>query len=77
MLAVVYEPSDTAKALVINDKYAKVLGFKNPGEAVGKTLGKNERFKANAHCWCGRRFLVRGLAAIAGKPVDYPCNRRR
>ncbi len=34
------QPSDTAKALVINDKYAKVLGFKNPGEAVGKTLGK-------------------------------------
>jgi putative ABC transport system permease protein len=34
------QPGDTAHALVINDKYAKVLGFKNPGDAIGKTLGK-------------------------------------
>ena len=33
-------PTDTAHALVINDKYAKVLGFKNAGDAIGKTLGK-------------------------------------
>ncbi len=33
-------PTDTAHALVINDKYAKVLGFKNAGDAIGKMLGK-------------------------------------
>ena len=34
------QPGDTAHALVINEKYAKVLGFKVPADAVGKTLGK-------------------------------------
>jgi len=29
---------DTAKAVVINDTYAKVLGFRSPAEAIGKTL---------------------------------------
>jgi putative ABC transport system permease protein len=29
---------DTNKTVVINATYAKVLGFKNPGEAIGKTL---------------------------------------
>ena len=33
-------PSDTSHALVINEKYAKVLGFKTPGDAIGKILGK-------------------------------------
>ncbi|HTD42484.1 MAG TPA: FtsX-like permease family protein [Mucilaginibacter sp.] len=32
------EAGDTSKALVINDKYAKVLGFKNPNDAIGKML---------------------------------------
>ncbi|HWB28545.1 MAG TPA: ABC transporter permease [Chitinophagaceae bacterium] len=31
-------PSDTAKALLINNAYAKLMGFKNPGDAVGKTF---------------------------------------
>jgi len=34
------QPSDTGHALVINEKYAKVLGFKTPGDAIGKMLGK-------------------------------------
>lgn len=34
------QPSDTGHALVINEKYAKVLGFKTPGDAIGKVLGK-------------------------------------
>lgn len=29
---------DTSKAVVINSTYAKVLGFRNPSEAIGKTL---------------------------------------
>ncbi len=33
-------PSDTGSGLVINEKYAKVLGFRNPGDAVGKQLEK-------------------------------------
>jgi predicted permease len=32
--------SDTGHGLVINEKYAKILGFKNPGDAVGKELEK-------------------------------------
>jgi putative ABC transport system permease protein len=34
------QPGDTSHALVINEKYAKVLGFKTPGDAIGKVLGK-------------------------------------
>jgi len=34
------QPGDTSHALVINEKYAKVLGFKTPADAVGKVLGK-------------------------------------
>ena len=34
-------PSDTGSGVVINEKYAKLLGFKNPGDAIGKVLGKN------------------------------------
>jgi len=29
---------DSSKSVVINANYAKVLGFRNPGEAIGKTL---------------------------------------
>ncbi|HEX3384939.1 MAG TPA: ABC transporter permease, partial [Mucilaginibacter sp.] len=32
--------SDTGHGLIINEKYAKILGFKNPGDAVGKELEK-------------------------------------
>jgi ABC-type antimicrobial peptide transport system permease subunit len=35
--------ADTGKALVINATYAKVLGFKNPGDAVGKSLDYDDR----------------------------------
>jgi putative ABC transport system permease protein len=34
--------ADTGKGLVINANYAKVLGFKNPGDAVGKLLDYND-----------------------------------
>ena len=34
------QPGDTSHALVINEKYAKVLGFKTPADAVGKVLEK-------------------------------------
>ena len=34
------QPGDTSRALVINEKYAKVLGFKTPRDAIGKVLGK-------------------------------------
>jgi putative ABC transport system permease protein len=32
--------SDTSKAVIINNTYAKILGFRNPGEAIGKQLEK-------------------------------------
>lgn len=32
------DEADTAKAVIINATYAKVLGFKNPSEAIGKIL---------------------------------------
>jgi ABC-type antimicrobial peptide transport system permease subunit len=31
-------PTDTSKALLINNAYAKVIGFTNPADAVGKTF---------------------------------------
>ena len=38
------EPSDTMKEFIINNTYAKLLGFQTPGDAIGKQLsfqGKN------------------------------------
>ncbi|HEY8781772.1 MAG TPA: ABC transporter permease [Mucilaginibacter sp.] len=32
--------SDTGKAVIINNTYAKILGFINPRDAIGKQLGK-------------------------------------
>jgi putative ABC transport system permease protein len=32
------ESSDTAKQFLINETYARILGFKNPADAVGKTI---------------------------------------
>jgi putative ABC transport system permease protein len=32
--------TDTARAIVINNTYAKILGFRNPSEAIGKRLEK-------------------------------------
>ena len=32
--------NDTAKSVVINNTYARILGFRNPSEAVGKILHK-------------------------------------
>jgi putative ABC transport system permease protein len=32
------QPGDTSKSVVINTTYAKILGFKSPGEALGKML---------------------------------------
>lgn len=34
------QPTDTGKAVIINTTYAKVLGFKTPGDAIGKQLEK-------------------------------------
>jgi len=34
------QPTDTGKAIIINTAYAKVLGFKTPGDAIGKQLEK-------------------------------------
>ena len=34
------QESDTAKAIIINNTYAKILGFRNPAEAIGKRLEK-------------------------------------
>ena len=34
------QASDSSTALAINDKYAKILGFRNPHDAVGKQLEK-------------------------------------
>ena len=35
-------PADTSTGLLINEKYARVLGFTNPRDAVGKMLGKGK-----------------------------------
>ncbi|MEP6749227.1 MAG: ABC transporter permease [Bacteroidota bacterium] len=35
--------SDTAKNMIINETYAKVLGFRNPHDAIGKTIEWNDR----------------------------------
>jgi ABC-type antimicrobial peptide transport system permease subunit len=32
--------NDTGKAIIINNKYAKILGFRSPDEAIGKKLEK-------------------------------------
>jgi putative ABC transport system permease protein len=32
--------TDTARAIIINNTYAKILGFRNPAEAIGKRLEK-------------------------------------
>jgi predicted permease len=34
------QPSDTGKAIIINNTYAKILGFKKPNDAIGKQLEK-------------------------------------
>ena len=36
-------PSDTLKEFLINDTYAKMLGFRTPDEAIGKVLHFNEK----------------------------------
>lgn len=36
-------PSDTVKELLINDSYAKLLGFKKPADAIGKQLTLNDK----------------------------------
>jgi predicted permease len=38
------QPGDTGRAFLINDTYAKMLGFQNPQQAVGKNI---ERFNGN------------------------------
>ena len=35
--------SDTMKEMLVNDKYAKLLGFQNPQDAVGKQLSFNNK----------------------------------
>jgi putative ABC transport system permease protein len=35
--------ADSAKAIIINNTYAKVLGFKNPSDAIGKVLDYNDK----------------------------------
>jgi putative ABC transport system permease protein len=37
------EPSDTMKEFLINDTYAKLLGFPNPEDAIGKQLSFNNK----------------------------------
>jgi putative ABC transport system permease protein len=37
--------ADSTKALLINNSYAKVLGFKNPSDAIGKILDYNDNKK--------------------------------
>jgi ABC-type antimicrobial peptide transport system permease subunit len=39
------EPSDTAKEIIINNTYAKLLGFQNPEDAIGKQLDINGKSK--------------------------------
>jgi putative ABC transport system permease protein len=38
-------PGDTSKGVVINNTYAKVLGFRNPHEAIGKTFAQFNNHK--------------------------------
>ncbi len=38
------QPSDTMKDLVINQTYARLLGFNDPRQAVGKIIGKNIKY---------------------------------
>ncbi|RFZ84482.1 ABC transporter permease [Mucilaginibacter terrenus] len=37
------QPADTGRAFVINNTYAKTLGFRNPADAIGKVLDYNDR----------------------------------
>jgi len=37
------EQSDTLKEYLVNETYAKALGFSNPAEAVGKFVNRNEK----------------------------------
>ena len=34
------QPGDTSKGFLINNTYAKILGFKSPKDAIGKTFQK-------------------------------------
>jgi len=45
-------PGDTARDLVINETYARFLGFRDPREAIGKTLE-----------WSKKKVLIAGVVA--------------
>ena len=60
------QAGDSTTALVINEKYARVLGFTNPQKIVGKQLEKFNGLKNVRMYWRYQRFLF-AFAAIANK----------
>lgn len=46
------QQSDTANAFIINETYARILGFQQPGQAVGKYID-----------WSEEQFRIRGVVA--------------
>jgi putative ABC transport system permease protein len=66
------QPRDTVSEYLINETYAKQLGFKNPADAVGKMIGRN-----------GRQIPIVGVLAdfhsksthIPIKPLAYSTNK--
>ena len=46
------EHSDTVKSYLINETYARILGFKDPSQAIGKKLG-----------WSGKQVPIAGVLA--------------
>jgi putative ABC transport system permease protein len=37
-------PGDSIRESIINQTYARILGFKNPDEAIGKTIGDKQKY---------------------------------
>ena len=48
------EQSDTLKEYLVNETYAKALGFSNPAEAIGKFV--TAQWKKAADRWRAERF---------------------
>ncbi len=46
------QQSDTANAFIINETYARILGFQQPGQAIGKYID-----------WSDQQRLIRGVVA--------------
>ena len=65
--------TDTGKAVIINNNYAKILGFRNPNDAIGKQLEKYNGDKNVAIIGVVADFYERSLQSpIKPLAIDFP-----